>query len=184
MGFQDDLEKLRSHGGDTYVRYLAEALERSQEFREDYAARINVVKHDQMPFERSPDGLIKHIVHENMSTKECCIEIYMQFLDPGKATGKHRHLSEEIAFVVEGRGHDLHWDVKFDCQEEFSWEWQEEPREFHWKPGDFIYIPPYCIHQRINSDPENEARVIVCNNTIIRDMGFDWFEQLENAEGF
>ena len=115
MGFQDDLEKLRSHSGDTYVRYLAEALERSQEFREDYAARINVVKHDQMPFERSPDGLIKHIVHENMNTKECCIEIYMQFLDPGIATGKHRHLSGEIAFVVEGRGHDLHWDVKFDC---------------------------------------------------------------------
>ncbi len=85
---------------------------------------------------------------------------------------------------MEGRAHDLHWDVKFDCQEEFSWEWQEEPREFHWKPGDFIYIPPYCIHQRINSDPENEARVIVCINTIVRDMGFDWFEQLENAEGF
>ena len=137
-----------------------------------------------MPFERSPDGLIKHIVHENMNTKECCIEIYMQFLDPGIATGKHRHLSEEIAFVVEGRGHDLHWDVKFDCEEEFSWEWQEEPRKFACKPGDFIYIPPYCIHQRVNDDPESEARVIVCNNTIIRDMGFDWFEQLENAEGF
>ncbi len=137
-----------------------------------------------MPFERSPDGLIKHIIHERLGTKECCIEVYMQFLAPGKASGKHRHLSEEIVFVLEGRGYDLHWDVKFDCQEEFDWDWEEEPRKFEWERGDFIYVPPYCIHQRVNADPNDEVRTIVMNNKIIKDMGFDWFEQVENAEGF
>ena len=183
MSKANELERQRAHAGDTYVEYMREAIEQSKAFREEYELRLNVVKHSDMPFERSPDGLIKHIIHENMNTKECCIEMYMQFLDPGKATGKHRHLSEEIAFVVEGEGHDLHWDVMFDCKDEFEWEWKKEPKKFEWKRGDFIYIPPYCTHQRVNTGAE-EARIVVCNNKIIKDMGFDWFEQIENAEGF
>ena len=85
---------------------------------------------------------------------------------------------------MEGSGYDLHWDVQFDCDDKFSWDWKEEPRKFEWKRGDFIYIPPYCTHQRFNDDSKNEARIVVCNNKIIKDMGFDWFEQVENAEGF
>ncbi len=45
-------------------------------------------------------------------------------------------------------------------------------------------MPPYVTHQRFNSDSKNEARVIVINSRIIKKMGFDWFEQLENADGF
>ncbi len=177
-------ERARALSGDQTCSFYGDALKASEAFREDYANHVSVLKAARMPFERSPDGLIKHIVHEKLATKECCIEVYMQFLEPGKASGRHRHLSEEIVYIVEGRGYDLHWDVKFDCQEEFSWEWDEEPRKFEWEQGDFVYIPPYCVHQHVNSDPETQARIIVINNKIIKDMGFDWFEQLENAEGF
>ena len=38
-----------------------------------------------MPFERSPDGVIRHIVNEKLDTKECCLDIYTQFLPPAKA---------------------------------------------------------------------------------------------------
>ena len=184
MSGVDKIEKTRAAAGNDYCTFYGDALKASEKFREDYAGRLNVVKASQMPFERSPDGLIKHIVNERLATKECCIEVYMQFLAPGKASGKHRHLSEEIVFVVEGRGYDLHWDVKFDCQEEFDWDWEQEPRRFEWERGDFVYIPPYCIHQHVNADPNSEARIIIMNNKIIKDMGFDWFEQVENAEGF
>ena len=149
-----------------------------------FVTSMNVVKAADMPFERSPDGLIKHIVHEQMNTKECCLDIYQQFLPPGKASGKHRHLTEEIFFVVEGRGYDLHWDVRFDCDHEMEFTWDEEPKRFEWSQGDFVYIPPYCAHQHFNSDPNNEARIIVINSRILKPMGFDWFEQLENAEGY
>ncbi len=117
-----------------------------------------------MPFERSPDGLIKHIINEKMDTKECCLDIYMQFLPPGKASGKHRHLSEEVIYVVEGKGYDLHWDVKFDVHETMEFEWEAEPKRYDWEQGDFIYIPPYCIHKHFNADPANEARIIVINS--------------------
>lgn len=180
----DPRERERAHVGDTYVDFYRAAVEASAAFRDDYESRVNVVKAGSMPFERSPDGLIKHIVNEKMNTKECCIDVYMQFLPPNGATGKSRHLSEEVAYVVEGRGYDLHWDVKFDCADRFEWEWEETPKRFEWEAGDFVYIPPYCAHKRFNADPKQEARVIVVNSRIVKAIGFDWFEQLENAEGF
>jgi gentisate 1,2-dioxygenase len=183
-GIVDERERERA-GAATYdVDFFAQAVEASKRFRADYADRLNVVKARDMPFERSPDGLIKHIINEKMGTKECCIDVYMQFLPPGKASGKHRHLAEEIFYVVEGRGYDLHWDVRFDCKDEFEWSWAEEPKRFDWSQGDFVYIPPYCAHRHVNSDPDNEARIVVINNRILKAMGFDWFEQLENAEGY
>jgi uncharacterized RmlC-like cupin family protein len=177
-------EQERAHAETRFVDFYAAALEASEQFRRDYPARLNVVKASQMPFERSPDGLIKHIINEKMDTKECCIDIYMQFLPPDKASGKHRHLSEEIFYVVEGNGYDLHWDVRFDCKDEFEWSWDAEPKRYEWSQGDFVYIPPYCTHQHFNADPANEARIVVINSRILKPMGFDWFEQLENATGY
>ena len=184
MGIIDPRERERSHAGGQYVDFYAEALKASEQFRKEYEGKLNVVKSSQMPFERSPDGLIKWIINENMDTKECCVDIYMQFLPPGKASGKHRHLTEEIFYVVEGSGYDLHWDVKFDCKDAFEWEWEAEPKKFEWSQGDFVYIPPYCAHKHFNADAKNEARIIVINSRIVKPMGFDWFEQLENAEGY
>jgi gentisate 1,2-dioxygenase len=184
MPIIDAKEKQRAAAQTRVVDYYAAALEASKRMRSEYDGRLNVVKSSQMPFERSPDGLIKHIVNERMDTKECCIDIYMQFLPPGKASGKHRHLSEEIFYVVEGRGYDLHWDVRFDCRDKFEWDWESEPKRFDWEQGDFVYIPPYCAHRHYNGDSANEARIIVVNSRIVKAMGFDWFEQLECAEGY
>ena len=100
MSIIDPTERQRAHAETRFVDYYAKALEASARFREEYEGRLNVVKSSQMPFERSPDGLIKHIINEEMDTKECCVDIYMQFLPPGGASGKHRHLSEEIFYVV------------------------------------------------------------------------------------
>lgn len=180
--FVDEVERSRArtdHNADFY----AQALEASKQFRKEYITRKNVVKSHEMPMERTADGLIKHIIHEGLNTTECCIDVYMQFIDAGKATGTSRHLTEEVAFVIEGDGYDLHWDVNFHCADEFIWEWDKEPKKFEWGPGDFIYIPPYCAHKRFNSG-DGEARVVVMNSRMMKAMGFDWFDQLEPAEGF
>ena len=182
--FVDAIERERAKSSERFVNFYAEALEASKRFRDEYRERMNVVKWHEMPMERSADGLIKHIINERMDTKECCIDIYMQFIPAGGATGTSRHLSEEVAFVVEGTGYDLHYDVRFDCKDEFVWEWDTTPKRFDWGPGDFIYIPPYCAHKRFNANPEEEARVIVVNSRIMKAIGFDWFDQLEPAEGF
>ena len=174
----DNPERARLGGEE--VDFYAEAIKKSTEFRADYKTRLKVVKSEDMPFENSPDGLIKHIINENMDTAENCVDAYMQFVQPGKASGIHRHLSEELVFILEGEGYDLHWDVKFECEEEFVWAWENEPKRFDWKAGDFVYIPPYCIHQH-HAKVGGEARFICITSRIVKAMGFDWLDQLENA---
>ncbi|MDH5749490.1 MAG: cupin domain-containing protein [Rhodospirillales bacterium] len=177
-------EKDFARKGSQTCSFYADGLEESAAFREEYKTRLNVVKSFDMPFEDSPDGRLKHIIHKKLNTMECCIDAYMQFIPPGGSTGKHRHLAEEVFYVVEGSGYDLHWDIDFDCKEEFSWQWEKEPQRFEWTQGDFVYIPPYTIHQHFNADQDNETRIIAVTNRILKEMGFDWFDQLENAEGF
>jgi len=180
--FVSDIERQRSRS-DVTADFYAQALEASRAFRKEYRERPSLVKSHEMPMERTADGLIKHIVNEGMNTVECCIDIYMQFIPANGATGTSRHLSEEVAFVIEGTGHDLHYDVSFKCEDEFIWEWETTPKRFDWGPGDYIYIPPYCAHKRVNDDPQNEARVVVINSRILKAIGFNWFDQLEPAQG-
>ena len=64
------------------------------------------------------------------------------------------------------------------------WRRLEEPKRFEWGQADFVYIPPYCAHQHFNADPKNEARIVVINSRIVKAMGFDWYEQIEDAESY
>ena len=113
--FVSEIERRRARSG-VSADFYAQALEASREFRREYRKRTRVVKSQDMPMERTADGLIKHIVNEGMNTTECCIDVHMQFIPANGATGTSRHLSEEIAFVIEGRGYDLHYDVSFRCE--------------------------------------------------------------------
>lgn len=178
MAYEEAERAMRGQQNGAFYR---DALRASAAFRESYAKRKNIVKAEEMIWEDSPQGRIKHMVNEDMNTKENCLDIYQQFIPPGSRSGKHRHLSEEVLYVLEGKGYDLHWDVKFDCQDAYIWDWETEPRKYEWEEGDFVYIPPYCAHQHFNADPTKPARLISVTSRIVKAMGFDWFDQLENA---
>lgn len=177
-------EKDIARVGDAKANIYGEWLEESAEFRKDYRQRLTVLKAKDMPFENSPDGLLKHMVHDKLNTTECCLDVYMQFIPPGGASGKSRKLAEQIVYVAEGEGYDLHWDVEFEVDVDFHWSWKEEPRKFGWKRGDFVFIPAYTVKQHFNADPDNDARLIVMTNRIFKAMGLDWIEQIENAETY
>ncbi len=72
--------------------------------------------------------------------------------------------------------------MKFDCVDAYQWDWETEPKKFEWTRGDFIYIPPFSIHQHFNPG-KVEARLIVISNRIVKAMGFNWLDQVENAPG-
>ncbi len=175
-----DERNIAHTGAKKNVSFRADDIQSSADFRKGYEHAANVVLAEDMPFENSPDGLIKHLVHERMNTREMCVDAYMQFIKPGSRTGKHRHMWEEVVFVAEGSGYDLHWDIKFDCDVKYKWDWETEPRRSEWTRGDFVYIPPFSIHQHFNSGA-TEARLIVISNRIVKAMGFNWLDQLENS---
>ena len=100
-----------AHVGSKTATFRNDDIKNSTLFRQAYEHAPNVVSAEDQPFENSPDGLIKHLVHEKMNTREQCVDAYMLFLKEGARSGKHRHMWEEVIFVAEGSGYDLHWDV-------------------------------------------------------------------------
>ncbi len=174
-------ESERVKQGKAQAKYYQEALQESAQLRKTYKKRKGTIKASEMPWENSPQGLLKHVVNEKMNTRECALDIYQQLLSPDGCSGKHRHLEEEVFFVLEGKGYDLHWDVKFDCAEQYSWDWEQDPKRFEWEEGDFVYIPPYTMHQHFNADPGKPARFISATNRMLKYLGFDWKEQVEPA---
>ena len=145
-------ERDPAHSGSKTASFRAEDVAAGREFRKNYESMLNVVAAEDMPWEKCADGLIKHLVHHKLNTREMCVEAYMQFLKGGERSGKHRHMWEEVIFVVEGSGYDLHWDMKFDCIDAFQWEWAPEPKAYGWKRGDYIYVPPFTIHQHVANE--------------------------------
>lgn len=177
-------ESKKAIKGDKKANFYQEFLDQSKAFRVGYKKLKNVVKAEEMPWDDSLQGRIKHMVNEKMNTRECAIDLYQQFLSPGGVSGKHRHMSEEILYVLEGKGYDLHWDVSFECTETYSWDWAKEPKKFEWEEGDYVYIPPYTTHQHFNANTEMPARFISATNRIVKAMGFDWIEQVEPAPDY
>lgn len=145
------------------------------------ATRKKVVRPAEMPWEMSRQGLLKHLINEDMNTRMETVDAYMQIIPPGSQSGKHRHLAEECLYVLEGRGFDLHQDCDVEITDEYFWKPQDKIQRFDWEAGDVIYIPPNTIHQHFNADPARPVRLISAINRIFKHSGLNDLEQLENA---
>jgi quercetin dioxygenase-like cupin family protein len=145
------------------------------------AKRKKVVHPDEMPWEMSRQGLLKHLLNEGMNTRMETVDAYMQIIPPGSRSGKHRHLAEECLYVVEGRGYDLHQDCDVEITDVYTWKPQPEVKRYEWEAGDVIYIPPNTIHQHFNADPSRPVRLISAINRIYKNSGLNDLEQLEDA---
>jgi quercetin dioxygenase-like cupin family protein len=145
------------------------------------AKRRKIVKPHEMPWEMSPQGLLKHLINEAMNTRMETVDAYMQIIPPGSCSGKHRHLAEECLYVVEGRGYDLHQDCDVEITDDYHWIPQNEIKRFDWEAGDVIYIPPNTIHQHFNADASQPARLISAINRIFKNSGLNDLEQIEPA---
>jgi quercetin dioxygenase-like cupin family protein len=145
------------------------------------ARRKKVVTPEDMPWEMSRQGLLKHLINEAMNTRMETVDAYMQIIPPGSRSGKHRHLAEECLYVLEGRGYDLHQDCDVEITDDYHWKPQEEIKRFEWEAGDVIYVPPNTIHQHFNANPDRPARLISSTNRIFKQCGLNDLEQVEDA---
>lgn len=143
--------------------------------------RKKVVHPNEMPWEMSRQGLLKHLLNEQMNTRMESVDAYMQLIPPGSRSGKHRHLAEECVYVLEGKGYDLHQDCDVEITDTYHWKPQDEVKRFEWQAGDLIYIPPNTIHQHFNADPDRPVRLISAINRIYRKFGLNDLEQIEDA---
>jgi len=145
------------------------------------AKRKKILKPEDMPWEMSRQGLLKHLLNEGMNTRMETVDAYMQIIPPGSYSGRHRHLAEECLYVLEGHGYDLHQDCDVEITDTYHWKPQEQIQRFEWQAGDVIYIPPNTIHQHFNASPDKPVRLISAINRIFKACGLNDLEQLENA---
>ncbi|HEX9674094.1 MAG TPA: cupin domain-containing protein [Burkholderiales bacterium] len=145
------------------------------------AKRKKIVRPDDMVWEMSRQGLLKHLINEQMNTRMETVDAYMQIIPPGSRSGKHRHLAEECLYVLEGRGYDLHQDCDVEITDTYHWKPQDEIKRYEWEAGDVIYIPPNTIHQHFNADPDRPVRLISAINRVYKFCGLNDLEQIEDA---
>ena len=145
------------------------------------AKRKKVLHPEEMPWEMSRQGLLKHLLNEQMNTRMETVDAYMQIIPPGSRSGKHRHLAEECLYVLEGSGYDLHQDCDVEITDTYKWKPQAEIKRYEWEAGDVIYIPPNTIHQHFNADPDRPARLVSAINRVYKNSGLNDLEQLEDA---
>jgi quercetin dioxygenase-like cupin family protein len=145
------------------------------------ARRRKIVRPDDMVWEMSRQGLLKHLINEQMNTRMDTVDAYMQIIPPGSRSGKHRHLAEECLYVIEGRGYDLHQDCDVEITDTYHWKPQDEIKRYEWEAGDVIYIPPNTIHQHFNADPDRPVRLISAINRVYKYSGLNDLEQIEDA---
>ena len=145
------------------------------------AKRKKVVHPEDMPWELSRHGLLKHLMNEGMNTRMETVDAYMLIIPPGSRSGKHRQLAEECLYVVEGRGYDLHQDCDVEITDTYHWKPQDEVKRYEWEAGDVIYIPPNTIHQHFNAAKDKPVRLISCTNRIYKNSGLNDLVQIEDA---
>lgn len=140
----------------------------------------SVISAEEQVWEESAQGLIKHMVNQRLNAAEPVLDMYQQVIPAGGHSGRHRHFSEELLFIVEGSGYDLHWDPIFDPDVTYEWDWQTEPQRIQWTAGDYVWIPPYAIHQHF-AIGSGRARFVSATLRVVKEMGYDGLEQLEKA---
>jgi quercetin dioxygenase-like cupin family protein len=167
--------------GEVNKNFYQDLLDDAAQKPVEDAKRKKIVRPNEMPWDMSRQGLLKHLLNEQMNTRMETVDAYMQIIPPGSRSGKHRHLAEECLYVLEGKGYDLHQDCDVEITDTYHWIPQEEVKRFEWEAGDVIYIPPNTIHQHFNADPDKPVRLVSAINRIYKYCGLNDLEQIENA---
>ena len=167
--------------GDTNNALYQDLLDDAESAPDRNAKRKKIITPAEMPWEMSRQGILKHLINEQMNTRMETVDAYMQIIPPGSHSGKHRHLAEECLYVLEGRGYDEHQDCDVEITDDFHWTPQDKVQRFDWEAGDIVYVPPNTIHQHFNVDPDRPARLISTTNRIFKQCGLNDLEQIEDA---
>ncbi|TMG95102.1 MAG: cupin domain-containing protein [Betaproteobacteria bacterium] len=157
--------------GSAHQKLYQSLLDNAMQAPARNAKRRKILHPEDMPWEMSRQGLLKHLLNEP----------YMQIIPPGSRSGRHRHLAEECLYVVEGRGYDLHQDCDVEITDTYHWKPQAEVKRWEWEAGDVIYIPPNTIHQHFNAASDRPVRLVSAINRIYKYCGLNDLEQIEDA---
>ena len=131
-----------------------------------------VVKPHEIPWEPSDLGRKKDLVKAVKPVfrgLDACIHV----LPPGNCSDRHRHTTEEVVYVLEGCGYDLHWEEGPPLRGKRHAERPPAPTRYDWQQGDTVYVPTSVLHQHFNLDVEKPARLFSATSRLPRRAAAD-----------
>ena len=72
------------------------------------------------------------------------LQVHFVELEPGGANHGHGHQNEACFYILEGKGYEIHDDVRYD-----------------WEKGDFAIVHTDCVHKHYNADKNERALALV-----------------------
>ena len=128
-------------------------------------ATKRAIRARELRWEDNVHGKSAYIVDSVTGFASRNLAMFIREIPPGAATGTHHHNFEAVAYVLDGRGHDVH-----------------DGRVVRWRTGDGLYIPPMVSHQHVNDDPAESAWLLfIANWPLLNHLGITTFVQTERA---
>jgi len=128
-------------------------------------ATKRAIRARELRWEDNVHGKSAYIVDSVTGFASRNLAMFIREIPPGAATGTHHHNFEAVAYVLDGRGHDVH-----------------DGRVVRWRTGDGLYIPPMVSHQHVNDDPAESAWLLfIANWPLLNHLGITTLVQTERA---
>ena len=133
--------------------------------RNDFTPQLRVGREHAMgdlAFEPTAMGRIAYMVDPRLGFQSKALAVVMAEVPPGRRSGAHRHLYDEIDLVVSGRGKVI-----------------VEDSEYEFDPLDVISIPGFSWHQYFNTGAE-PLRILAINTRLaLENLGLSLTHQGE-----
>jgi uncharacterized RmlC-like cupin family protein len=128
-------------------------------------ATKRAIRARELRWEDNVHGKSAYIVDSVTGFASKNLAMFVREIPPEAATGTHHHNFEAVAYVLDGRGHDVH-----------------DGQVVRWRTGDGLYIPPMVSHQHVNDDPVESAWLLfIANWPLLNHLGITTFVQTEEA---
>jgi len=143
-----------------YKEQLAFSAEEEERRR---ASRV-LVSSAGMNFEKTPMGRVRYVVDPKTGFLMRVLGTLLAEISPGKRSGAHRHMYEEVNYVISGQGYSV-----------------IEDRTYEWKTGDLFCIPVFSWHQHFNTGDATAQFLVHHNRPLMENLGFMHVEQGESS---
>jgi len=121
-----------------------------------------LVKGASVEFEKTPMGRVRYVIDPKTGFLMRVLGTLLAEISPGKHSGAHRHLYEEVNYIVAGQGYSLIEDRRYD-----------------WAAGDVLCVPVFSWHQHFNTGDQPACFLVHHNRPLMENLGFMHVEQGE-----
>ncbi len=125
-----------------------------------------LVKGKDIRLEKTRMGYVTYVVDPKVGFRTRVLGTLLAEIPPGCHSGAHRHLYEEVNYILRGRGYSI-----------------IEDRRVEWKAGDALCIPVFGWHQHFNSGEEPARFLVHHNRPFMENLGHMLVQQGERANG-